>query len=179
MLNLVAIGKYITKLRNENNLSQQQLADTLYVTHQAVSKWENGLSIPNIEIMAELTKLFNITIDDLLRCDECLSNDFVDLLKNYPRNFCIDQLIKRKLNIKIEEVLYLLNNDERELIISNIINHNLNINISDLLPYLNIIERKRIINAILTKKINLDINELSYMLSKNEKIHITGGLYEY
>ena len=66
MLNLTQIGHKITEHRKRLNLTQKELAETLYVTHQSVSKWEKGKSIPSIEILFEMTKLFEISIDYLL-----------------------------------------------------------------------------------------------------------------
>ena len=47
MLNLKKIGSKISKQRKQMGLTQTELANALYVTHQAVSKWENGKSIPS------------------------------------------------------------------------------------------------------------------------------------
>ena len=60
------IGKFIKKIRNENNLTQKDLADKLGVTYQAVSKWENGKNIPDLSIIKQLCDEFNIDIDELL-----------------------------------------------------------------------------------------------------------------
>ena len=60
------IGKFIKKIRNENNLTQKDLADKLGVTFQAVSKWENGKNIPDLSIIKQLCDEFNMDIDELL-----------------------------------------------------------------------------------------------------------------
>lgn len=60
------IGKLIKELRKNNNLTQKDLADSLGVTYQAVSKWENGKNIPDISILKELSNKYNIDINDLL-----------------------------------------------------------------------------------------------------------------
>lgn len=60
------IGKLIKELRKNNNLTQKDLADSLGVTYQAVSKWENGKNIPDISILKELSNNYNIDINDLL-----------------------------------------------------------------------------------------------------------------
>ena len=60
------IGKFIKKLRKDNNLTQDELAKKLGVTYQAVSKWENGKSIPDIAILKTVSELFNVNIDELL-----------------------------------------------------------------------------------------------------------------
>ncbi len=65
-MNQSKISETIKKIRKENKLTQKQLADKLNVTYQAVSKWENGLNIPDITILKEICTEFNIDINDLL-----------------------------------------------------------------------------------------------------------------
>lgn len=56
----------IFELRNKNGLSQDELAEKLYVTRQAVSRWENGETVPNTETLKLLSKLFDVSINTLL-----------------------------------------------------------------------------------------------------------------
>ncbi len=60
------IGKFIRELRKNNNLTQADLALKYGVTYQAVSKWENGKNIPDISIIKQMSKDFNINIDNIL-----------------------------------------------------------------------------------------------------------------
>jgi len=60
------IGQFIKKIRQDNKLTQKELADKLGVTYQAVSKWENGKNVPDIAILKEMSKMFNINIDEIL-----------------------------------------------------------------------------------------------------------------
>ena len=59
------IGKFIKELRKKNNLTQKELADKYNVTYQAVSKWENGKNLPDKSLIKQMSKDFNISIDDL------------------------------------------------------------------------------------------------------------------
>ncbi|MDD6527830.1 MAG: zinc ribbon domain-containing protein [Oscillospiraceae bacterium] len=56
----------ISELRVKNGLSQEQLAGKLYVTRQAVSRWETGEIVPNTETLKLLSKLFDVSINTLL-----------------------------------------------------------------------------------------------------------------
>lgn len=60
------LGKTILELRKQSGMTQEELANRLGVTAQAVSKWENDISCPDISLLPELAKLFSITIDELL-----------------------------------------------------------------------------------------------------------------
>lgn len=65
-MNQDKIGKFIKELRIKNNLTQKELAQKYGVTYQAVSKWENGKNIPDISILKQMSKDFNIDIDNIL-----------------------------------------------------------------------------------------------------------------
>lgn len=56
----------IYQLRTKNGMSQDELAEKVYVTRQAVSRWENGETVPNTETLKLLSKLFNVSINTLL-----------------------------------------------------------------------------------------------------------------
>ena len=53
-------------LRTKNGLSQDELAEKVFVTRQAVSRWENGETVPNTETLKQLSKLYNVSINTLL-----------------------------------------------------------------------------------------------------------------
>ncbi len=59
-------GKFIKDIRKKHNLTQKQLADKYNVTYQAVSKWENGLNMPDTSLIKQISKDFGISIDELL-----------------------------------------------------------------------------------------------------------------
>ncbi|MBR1457697.1 MAG: helix-turn-helix domain-containing protein [Oscillospiraceae bacterium] len=67
----------ILNLRTKNGLSQEELAEKVFVTRQAVSRWENGETVPNTETLKLLSRLFNVSINTLLgaphqlRCQCC------------------------------------------------------------------------------------------------------------
>lgn len=60
------IGKLIKNIRTSNNLTQQEFANKYGVTYQAVSKWENGKNMPDIELLKQISQDYNISIDELL-----------------------------------------------------------------------------------------------------------------
>lgn len=60
------IGKFIKELRIVNNMTQQQLADKIPITREAVSKWERGRNKPDRTILEILSKLFNVTTEELI-----------------------------------------------------------------------------------------------------------------
>lgn len=73
--------------REKRNWSQNDLAEKLHVSRQSVSKWETGKNYPSIEIIIHLSDLFGITIDELLRSDEELTQKIIEDSKQlaYPK----------------------------------------------------------------------------------------------
>lgn len=67
------LSEKIQKLRKEHNLTQEQLAEQLFVSRTAVSKWETGRGKPSMESLQMIARLFNITLDDLLRAEEVIT----------------------------------------------------------------------------------------------------------
>ena len=59
-------GKFIAKQRKSMNMTQNELAKKLHITDKAVSKWERGLSFPDISILIPLAEILNISLYDLL-----------------------------------------------------------------------------------------------------------------
>ena len=60
------VGKFIKKIRKDNKLTQQKLADKYGVTYQAVSKWENGINLPEVTLIRQMSKDFDISVEDIL-----------------------------------------------------------------------------------------------------------------
>lgn len=61
-------GAFIAENRKRQELTQQELAQKLHVTDKAVSKWERGLSYPDVTLLQPLADVFNLRVDDLLTC---------------------------------------------------------------------------------------------------------------
>lgn len=66
MLNSIKVGNFIMAKRKALGLTQQQLADKLNVSFQAISKWENGTTYPNIEILRDLATVLDVSVDEIL-----------------------------------------------------------------------------------------------------------------
>lgn len=78
----VKIGKFIAERRKLANLTQFQLAEKLSVTDRAVSKWENGRTMPDSSIMLELCSILKISVNDLLSGEIVTMEDYNKELEN-------------------------------------------------------------------------------------------------
>ena len=63
----------LQELRKQKGLTQEELAEQLYVSRTAISKWESGRGYPNIESLRAIAKLFSVSLDELLSSDEVLT----------------------------------------------------------------------------------------------------------
>lgn len=79
-MNQIKIGRFIAECRKNNNLTQMQLAERLSITDRAVSKWENGKSMPDSAIILDLCKELKITVNDLL------SGEKINMENNNQKN---------------------------------------------------------------------------------------------
>ena len=71
------LGANIRKYRLALNWTQEKMADILCVSHQVISKWENGIAAPDIAILCSLTRIFNVSLDDLCGISPEQINDFI------------------------------------------------------------------------------------------------------
>ena len=63
----MTLGEQIRAAREGKNLSQEELAEYMGVSRQAVSKWENDISCPDIMMLPQLADFFHVSVDELLR----------------------------------------------------------------------------------------------------------------
>lgn len=65
-MNMKLISRYLQFLHKSHNLTQEDLAKQLNISRQAVSKWETGIAIPDLEVLLDISKLYDVTINDIL-----------------------------------------------------------------------------------------------------------------
>lgn len=108
----------IHELRKQKGLTQEELAEILFVSRTAISKWESGRGYPNIDSLKAISKFFDVTIDELLSGDELLTIAEVDtrLKENHFRDLVFGlldcsvamsfflPLFGQKINASIQEV---------------------------------------------------------------------------
>lgn len=98
------IGNKICNLRKERGMTQVELADKLFVSHQAISQWENASTLPDINSLLKICEIFDVTLDDLF-----------DFKKEEKSNLDIpNDDVLRILAVRNGKVLKLVNTDENE-----------------------------------------------------------------
>ncbi len=114
------LSENLKKIRKEHNLSQEQLAEKIGVSRQAVSKWESNLAYPEMDKVIELCKMFNLNIDDLLNQDvnklnknkskidiSKYINDFLDSITK-TINMFTSMSFKEKLKCIFEQIVIII-----------------------------------------------------------------------
>lgn len=103
-----AMGKFIASLRKEKNMTQKDLADKLYVSDRAVSKWERGLNFPDITLLKKLSEVLGVSLTELFngeRMDDVSKEKSDEILedgvKHYKKQVYKNIIIKVLLIIPI------------------------------------------------------------------------------
>lgn len=92
-----SIGEKIKEYRQKSHMTQEQLASCLNVTFQTVSKWETGVSSPDLSLIIPITKLFHISADELLGINDVESDKRYDELKQaYDHTFKTEDFAERQ-----------------------------------------------------------------------------------
>ncbi len=65
-MDTVKIGKFLAELRREGHMTQEELGEKLGVTNKTVSRWENGNYMPPVEMLAELSGLYGVSINEII-----------------------------------------------------------------------------------------------------------------
>lgn len=113
----LTLGENIRRLRREHDMTQEQLADALAVSFQAISRWENGTTYPDIELIPAISDYFSVSTDELLGIPEAEKNrqadalvmQYADILNNeYPT---ADNQKKAELRVRLAEIVKTLRRD--------------------------------------------------------------------
>ena len=100
----MTFGEKLRKLRTDRGLTQEELAEKIYVTRTAISKWESDRGYPSIDSLKAISKFFSVSIDDLLSPDEVLTIAEQD---NKQKETCFKDLVYALLDLCISMLLFL------------------------------------------------------------------------
>lgn len=148
MIDTQKVGLKITQYRKNLALTQDDLANRLNITRQALSKWENGTGLPSIDLLLDLCQLFNTSVENLLCLNDKTEIDENDLFKNHSRAFIVTQIIRGEITVNIPDVFYQLSPIERMQILKAIKEHKISCNLNDLSVRLTQSEQKFLFNTV-------------------------------
>lgn len=92
-MDIKKIGEYIFKLRSEKNLTQEELASRIYITNKAVSRWETGKSLPEIETIYLLSKELGVSVNDILEAGNSTNEEIKEYYDNKNKKKIILEII--------------------------------------------------------------------------------------
>ena len=102
----------LQKIRKENNITQEQLADKLNVSRQAVSKWESGTAYPDTEKLIQISKIFNISLDELINnreTEKIKVDKKINLMDAFDKGFnFISKLVSMFWSMRFKEKIKFL-----------------------------------------------------------------------
>ena len=102
------LDEKISVIRKMSNLTQEEFAEELGVSRQAISKWENGSSIPDIQMLIKIADYYNLTLDQLVRDEFDLSMDscIQDEKETSESDFSIEDYLGRICDISMNSFRY-------------------------------------------------------------------------
>lgn len=144
VIDFVKVGMRIAEYRREAGLSQEELADKLFVTRQALSKWERGMSIPSIDTLCEISKLFSVSFEEILGLFDNgqLDVDENDIFRGHDRSFVISKIVSGEVRVELSNVFYQLSPAERMYVLKYIKEGKLDVDRAALYPKLTPSEAK-------------------------------------
>ena len=104
------IGQKIKELRQENNLTQEELAEQLGVSPQAISRWENSTTYPDITLLPIIANMFDVTIDYLLDMDSYKMKEELKNIIEQDDKFANQGKVKERENLLLESLKKYPNN---------------------------------------------------------------------
>lgn len=95
-INNEKFGVFVTELRKERNLTQRELAEKLFVSDKTVSKWERGISIPNVALLIPIADVLGVTVTELLRGEKTGTLKSLDAQE-------VEQLVVESLDLSVRD----------------------------------------------------------------------------
>jgi len=141
MIDLESMGKKIASLRQAHQLSQDELAERLFVSRQAISAWEVGKSAPSIDNVIELAKIFSVSFEDILCLNDRSPIDPKNPFEGHSRDYVIRSVIRKEVHVNLPSFLYLCTGEERLALLEAIRRDDLSCPLSQLQPVLTNEER--------------------------------------
>lgn len=179
----MSLGEKIKRIRKEFSLSQENLADILNVSRQAITKWENDLGLPDTENLQNLAKTFSITIDYLLNSEDLPAlvmridlekDDYKNkidtyekvLKKYYPKPWIIYTVTRVKKMSKLEATFdFLIGSGTVQLADA----------LNDLSPYY-IVQKDELYLLVNIKDYVLEVKQINNI--KNKKFEVNGNTFK-
>ena len=81
-MDMVKMGSFLAELRKENNLTQAELGEKLGVTNKTISRWETGTYMPPVEMLEELSHMYNMTINELLSGKKLSTEEYKEMAES-------------------------------------------------------------------------------------------------
>lgn len=101
------IGSNIAELRKDRGLTQKDFADILHVSKSAVSHYEQGISVPTIQVLITIADYFNVNVDYLLgRCKD--NTKYSDINDIYLNSYTVGKLLTMSLSLSKKKRKYLI-----------------------------------------------------------------------
>ncbi|MCL2415507.1 MAG: helix-turn-helix transcriptional regulator [Defluviitaleaceae bacterium] len=158
-MNISDIGDFLRQTRKGKKLTQNDIAEKLGISPQAVSKWERGENLPDVTFMPDIAKILGISVEQIL-------NAGVDIDEETDIDREFDNILKN-LQQQLDSIISALLDDD-----------NYALALDELLPYTNNTQRKRIMEFILERGDYENLDILILYMGKNMKTYLLKNLLQ-
>jgi len=156
-IDTIKISDYLKRMRQSNGMTQQNVADKLGITPQAVSKWERYESMPDITLLPEIAGMYGVTVEDILTAggvgQDIELSDVMQVLNTFVNDKVFGKVLEeferaksiRELRIPID-IFMALNNRQKDTLLEILLHmEDYALVIDDMIQYLNVAQRARLI----------------------------------
>ena len=154
------IGSFLRQSRINKKLTQANIADMLGISPQAISKWERGENMPDISFFADISKIYEISLEEIINGKKEDDEKESEFKKNFFDSEFFENIMSKiensklisSININLDFFAYLGNEQKIEFIESILNKKDYMVVLDEILPYTNKFHRNIIINHILENK---------------------------
>ena len=205
-LNVIKVGEFLKESRKSKRLTQSDVANRLGISAQAISKWERGENLPDVTFFPDISKIYNVSIEEILNAGEDKVNsaksgregalervdeteDFrsqVSKIQQLMDNGLFKSILARfkelddiqYLDVPLDFLAFLNATQKSELIEVLLDIQQYEIVLEDILPYTSSVHRMNIFRKILEKQDYEQLEPLAVYMSKNIKTEVLSILLE-
>ena len=105
-MDMVKMGSFLAELRKEQKLTQAELGEKLGVTNKTVSRWETGIYMPPVEILEELSRLYGLTINEILSGRKLTTEEYKEMAESNIRETLKASTFELKEKQEFENCFY-------------------------------------------------------------------------
>ena len=178
------IGGFLKECRINKKLTQANVADMIGVSPQAISKWEKGTNMPDVAYFLDISRIYEISLEEILNSKKEDAKESVGFVKNLFDAELFESIVEKientdlisNIDINLDFFAYLSNEQKTTLVETIMKKSDYFIALDEILPYTNSVHKNLIISEVLEKKHYHLLEEIAVYMNNRTKELILGKL---